>query len=107
MENEIQLILDGLAQRSGIEGGVLNVQASDGEVYSAKFDLLHPASEQDIRWLEHQYQIKLPQEYKSWLNALVIANGSSFWDWAPLMLYRTIDDSELKVKDWLLPGFTN
>ncbi|WP_433944658.1 SMI1/KNR4 family protein [Paenibacillus sp. SN-8-1] len=186
MDNEIKLILDGLARRRESSGGVLEIQGSDGVVNSANFELSPPATLQDIRMLESQYQIKLPREYKSfltihngaklfdigygeftkifsieevdeiaatmmpeivpqflpiarnpssliyidlsrktkymftesisefnflsmsfteWINALIMANGCSFWDWTPLMVYRTIDEPELKVKDWLLAGF--
>lgn len=47
----------------------------------------------------------MSMNFEEWLEALILANGKYFWEWTPQMLYRTIDDRELRVKEWLINGF--
>ncbi|WP_223066016.1 SMI1/KNR4 family protein [Paenibacillus caui] len=47
----------------------------------------------------------LAMNFTKWFSALIQTNGSPFWDLTPQMVYRIIDDPELKLKDWLLNGY--
>ncbi|WP_019636195.1 SMI1/KNR4 family protein [Paenibacillus fonticola] len=47
----------------------------------------------------------MSMNFGEWLEALILANGKYFWEWTPQMLYRTIDNRELRVKEWLIDGF--
>nr|WP_237690581.1 SMI1/KNR4 family protein [Paenibacillus caui] len=166
--------------------GKVELQVSHGDVYLASFDFNSPATDEEIKQLENDYEVVLPKEYKEflkihngaklfdigygectrifsieevydvantmpeisssllpfasypsimfyldltrekkyifsnesspdfnffsqnfteWLSAIIQANGRPFWDWTPQMLYRTIDNTELRVKDWLIKGF--
>lgn len=42
--------------------------------------------------------------FGEWLEALILANGNYFWEWIPQMLYRTIDNREIRIKEWLMNG---
>lgn len=46
----------------------------------------------------------LSMDFMKWLEVLIIANGANFEEWTPLLLYRTIDENELMVKDWIIRG---
>lgn len=47
----------------------------------------------------------LAMGFEEWIEMLILSNGNYFEERIPQLLFRTIDDSELKIKKWLIDGY--
>lgn len=47
----------------------------------------------------------LAMNFKEWLETLILFNGNNFEERIPQLLFRTVDNNELKTKKWLIDGY--